>query len=986
MTKIKFIAVLTVLVLGTGAVKGFEPTEITEVATKAKANPKPKKGRTISLWGHVRNSLTLQGVLDAKITLMTADSVVIDTLRTWRNNGDRMKVDATYKFTIPAEPAKYIILAQHPDYEDCYIDHEVKYIARNTYFDAEWHNMRLKEPQTNYEHFLDEVVVKATQVKLVYKGDTVVFNADAFNMPEGSMLDALIKQLPGVELKDDGQIFVNGRKIDNLTLNGKDFFKGDNRVMLDNLPNYMVQNVEIYEKSTEKSEWLGFDTEQKEFVMDVKLKREYSTGYIANASLGGGTEERYSGRLFGLRFTTNTRLALYANLNNVNETRSPGSEGEWDPTKLNEGEIDLKTVGISLHAEHPDKVWQEQAQVAVGLVDGTMLSHKAQESFLNTGNIFSRTERVDRQQSFQIAAGNTFTWKKPFWLRATTRFHYTSSDGWIEQRHAQFSDNPYTYGSTPQILDSAYSATRSASLSHMLITRSKKDFWEGGEYYQAVFNINYGKKLPWGDDIDLYANTQHNWSSYESRDILDNESMNISRDFRNQYYDGAKRYLTIDAQAKYSIHALNRWNYEGYAKFIHTYNYEDMGVFRLDRLDGWGAGAERNIYELPSTRDSILLTMDMNNTKETAFNRTKYVPGTRIYYNKEGNGESTWFCLDLPLHIENRSYNYKGPLIDTLVRQRNIIPTPLVEYTRRTQNFDRRYHAKYGMSYNLPGMSHFVDVRNDLDPLNVYIGNSDLKAAISHEFTMEYSIRNREHNQNLAMGTTTWLRQNSIANGYTYNNETGVRTYRPENVNGNWSTSGYFNFGRDLDEQRHWNWQTRTNFSYHRNVDIVSTEGTTGSDRLSIVNNWWMKEYARLTYQWNELKIGANGTVQYRIIDSRRENFQTINTWDFNYGFTAEYSMPFGMQLATDLKMFSRRGYGDKSMNSDDLVWNASFTQPLCKSRLLLKLEGYDLLHQLSNVYSSYNAQGRTETWQNSVPSYVMLHCTYRLNVMPKKR
>ena len=147
-----------------------------------------------------------------------------------------------------------------------------------------------------------------------------------------------------------------------------------------------------------------------------------------------------------------------------------------------------------------------------------------------------------------------------------------------------------------------------------------------------------------------------------------------------------------------------------------------------------------------------------------------------------------------------------------------------------------------------------------------------------------------------------------------------------------------------------------------------------------------MKEYARLTYQWNELKIGANGTVQYRIIDSRRDNFQTIHTWDFNYGLTAEYSMPFGMQFATDLKMFSRRGYGDSSMNTNNLVWNASLTQPLCKSRLLLKLEGYDLLHQLSNVYSSYNAQGRTETWQNSIPSYVMLHCTYKLNVVPKKR
>ena len=203
----------------------------------ADTDKNPKKERTITLWGHVRNSFTKQGVLNAKITLMTSDSIVIDSIRTWRNTNDKAKVDAAYRFFIPAKPAKYIILAQHPEYEDCYVDHEVKYIARNTFFDAKWHNMHRKNPQSDLHQMLDQVVVKATKVKIAYKGDTVVFNADAFNMPEGSMLDALVKQLPGAELKDDGQIFVNSRKIDNLTLNGKDFFRGDNKVMLDNLPN-----------------------------------------------------------------------------------------------------------------------------------------------------------------------------------------------------------------------------------------------------------------------------------------------------------------------------------------------------------------------------------------------------------------------------------------------------------------------------------------------------------------------------------------------------------------------------------------------------------------------------------------------------------------------------------------------------------------------------------------------------------------------------
>lgn len=83
---------------------------------------------------------------------------------------------------------------------------------------------------------LGEAKVTATKIKFYNKGDTLVYNADAFQLQEGSMLDGLISQLPGAELKPDGQIFVNGKKVESLLLNGRNFFKNDNTVLLDNLP------------------------------------------------------------------------------------------------------------------------------------------------------------------------------------------------------------------------------------------------------------------------------------------------------------------------------------------------------------------------------------------------------------------------------------------------------------------------------------------------------------------------------------------------------------------------------------------------------------------------------------------------------------------------------------------------------------------------------------------------------------------------------
>lgn len=97
-------------------------------------------------------------------------------------------------------------------------------------------------------HKLDEVVVTASRVKFYNRGDTLVYNADAFKLAEGNMLDVLIRQLPGVELKDDGNIYVNGKFVETLLLNGKDFFDNNKQLMLNNLAAYMIKNVEVYNK------------------------------------------------------------------------------------------------------------------------------------------------------------------------------------------------------------------------------------------------------------------------------------------------------------------------------------------------------------------------------------------------------------------------------------------------------------------------------------------------------------------------------------------------------------------------------------------------------------------------------------------------------------------------------------------------------------------------------------------------------------------
>lgn len=196
------------------------------------------------------------------------------------------------------------------------------------------------------------------------------------------MLDALIEQLDGVELKDDGRIFVNGKYVESLLLNGKDFFKGDRRVMLDNLPAYMVDKVKVYEKGSEMASVTGRKEYDKPLVVDVNLKRQYLKGIISNAEAAGGTDDRYLLRLFGLRLTGQSRLSAFGNMNNVNETRKPGRNGDWTPDDLSGGMLTTKAAGIDYTVDDMQRKWQVNGSAKFGHDNSDLERNQNTQTFL----------------------------------------------------------------------------------------------------------------------------------------------------------------------------------------------------------------------------------------------------------------------------------------------------------------------------------------------------------------------------------------------------------------------------------------------------------------------------------------------------------------------------------------------------------------------------------------------------------------------------
>jgi len=313
---------------------------------------------SVAVYGNVKDCFTHEILKDVHVEIMYSDSTLIDEFRVdqiYRYGGYYYNIDKIGYLYIPRTDC--IFRFSKEGYQPQTVNLRKKDIGKREtrIFLGE---ILLKKKPRALERELGEVTVTASKVRMVVKGDTIVYNADAFQLAEGSMLDGLIKCLPGFEIKN-GQIRVNGNFVSSLLVNGEDFFRGDPRVALENLPAYMVDKVKVYHKEHEYS-YITREKDLRELplVVDVDLKRQYSIGWVANAGAGYGLSNRYLARLFGLRFTDNSRLAIFGNANNRNDTREPGTTGEWNAQGTESGRTDLQTGGLEALIKDKKGVWK----------------------------------------------------------------------------------------------------------------------------------------------------------------------------------------------------------------------------------------------------------------------------------------------------------------------------------------------------------------------------------------------------------------------------------------------------------------------------------------------------------------------------------------------------------------------------------------------------------------------------------------------------
>lgn len=903
-----------------------------------------------SVQGSVVDNMTGIGVT-AKITLMTADSVVIDTITA---QIEEMPYDIGYhkayyefKDAVTAK-GKYIVKAEKEGYDVCYMNCELR-STREDYIGVK--QIRMTKI---VEHELKGVTVVASKVKMVMKGDTIVYNADAFNLAEGNMLDALIARLPGAKLEKDGRIYVNGRFIQSLLVNGQEFFAGNPKLALENLPAYTVNKIKVYNKAGTKSRLMQQNMGDNTYVMDVRLKREYATGYMGDLEAGGGTQKRYKLRGFAMKFSDKERMGAFFNINNLNDNQRAELTGEWEPQDVGNGLLTVKNAGVSY----------------VRFLNN-------ERSWVSTGNtwqhISTDNESITHTQTY-LPEGNLFLHNHSKQLN--------SSDKWESINRLSIDKTNYSTSNSVSISylrNNGFGSTNSATANETtkLNTLLSRNSLESSDFNFDFSTDNYVKyitDLIRGDFSVSYNRNKQKQFMLNNIQYFQGGQPN---DLRNNYFDMPNQKLKLSAGVGYDIN-IRKTTFAPSYSYTYTYNKASNLLYRLD----WLAGRDINQFNvLPSASNVLLSVLDNNNSYRFNEYRNEHRFNFK-YFNRKIKVLNSFVSLNLPLRLLNANFYYYG-ISEQRFSRRKLFFEPNIELYHWDENVSWVFTAR--MNSDFPTLLATADYRNDSDPLNIRLGNKNLRNL--HHYDVDANVTlNGEKEQTISLSANYHRTDNQVAYALIFDNATGISTIYPTSVNGNWNTKFEVEFKRALDKANKILFSNNFSTNYNHSVDMASIAGSTESQR-SIVNNWEFGDELKVNYRLNdnyEFTFHTGG--KYYLINSERIGFENIKASDYNIGLNAQIVLPWELQLTTDMTMFARRGYQQSEMNTTDWIWNIQLARTFFKGHLTAKIQGFDLLQQLSNTRYVINSQGRTEMWNNSIPRYVMLSLAWKFNINPKRK
>ncbi|RPD91786.1 TonB-dependent receptor [Aureibaculum marinum] len=804
---------------------------------------------------------------------------------------------------------------------------------------------------------LDEVIIKSRS-PITIKKDTLEFNVSSFKTKKDASVEDLIRELPGFEVDESGQITHNGKPINKILVNGKPFFGNDPTITTRNLTKDIIEKIQVTDTKTKSQAFTGEESTSDDKTINLTIKKENNKGIFGRISAGAGTDKRWEGAGMLNYFNNDRRISVLAGGNNIN---SPGfSFGEIEKMfgggnttfrVSNGGQTSFSIGGRSFgggqgittskntgfnYADKLSKKVDVSADYFYSNSNSEDESSKERENILPDRRYFSNSNSAATNQSESHSANLEFEIN----IDTTLYINIQPSFG--------FSTNKRKYEEYEGTRDEIQSLTNE-STTNSFVESSANSF-------ENEFSITkkFGSK---GSFLKFELDNQFN--SSKSDDFLSSET-EIYGDtpetiLRNQFTDGSNDNSSFGTELTYRLPLMGK---TFYIDFQHEYSRDK--------------------------RENVRSTYDFNQIDQdfTDFN-------TELSTNYQYLNKTSDQGIRLNYRKDKIYFNLRGSHVYRVLENKDLLRPELdlkrnFNTFRASSRFRYQFSSKksFGLRYNLrsrvPALSQlqpFVDISN---PLNTRIGNPNLVPSNEHSLNMNFNSFDFQKGTGFYSYLWSNYTNNEVVSKTTIDNN-NIRTTTYTNVDGNYYVGGgaFFNKSVKIDSVKTIKFGLGTNIStnkqYSFNNDVkYATTNTSFSPTLS------------LTFDWRDvLEIRPDYRLSFNNTSYDIENFDNREFTTHNLRISTRTNVPKNLEWENVVNFNYNPNIADGFQKSA-WFWNSTISYSILKDKGIISLKAFDLLNQNTNARRVSNENYIEDSQSMVLQRYFMVGFSYKFNTLGK--
>ncbi|WP_338350998.1 outer membrane beta-barrel protein [Nonlabens tegetincola] len=806
---------------------------------------------------------------------------------------------------------------------------------------------------SNQVEELEGVLVNAKAAPIRIKQDTLEFNAGSFKSKENATLEDLLEKLPGVEIDKDGTIKVNGKKVNKLLVNGKEFFGSDPKIALKNLPKEIIDKIQVTESKTEEQKILKEKSDNNEAEINVVIAEDKNKGFFSRFTAGAGTDERYSLSGIANYFNKDLRISVLGAGNNIN---SPGfsfdevfdamgsqafsisrsSNGSFGVNGFNfggsgDGITTSQSGGINISNDWGKKV-ELSANYFYGGSETISATQSRRETFLPDRSFINNSSNDSRSDGFNHRMRAELKVRPDTLTTITFTPEFNSS-----QNQSNSSSNSIASNPDGSIINDVETLSSNDSESTNF----------SGNFY--VFRGTIGKKWSFSASGNLSLNNSDNLNDFNS--TRNTFGTSPSTEIQNQLIDQENniRSYRIAPKINYKVHDS--------LSFFTEYTYRNQNQENIRSVFDRDSGT--NLFNQAQSTDQEINTLEQ-----------RAVLGGRYKLGKYRLNLSTGLIRQsLDNNDGLRSFDFEKEFTNPYLN------------ARITKSFGENGYLSLSFrnDISLPAANQLQPAEDRTNPQNIIIGNPDLNAIKNNRVNFYYSDYNWKEQSGLyAGGSLNFVNDRVVAS--TITDEDLIRTTTYTNVDGVFNSYVYVSYSKSWKKD---NSKIKVgsgldvgydeNKGFTQNI-LFTTKSTRINPRVYVSYDIDDLLDVKLSYDpsFNKTKFD-NAPFQEQDFTNQQVSIDLTTYWPkkVTFGLRGEYN---------------KFGNIEAGFDDDSLILIGSLGYSFANDKANFKVKAYDILNQVIGTRRTVASDYVQDTNTLVLQQYFMFSFTYKLSTFTKKK